>query len=629
MNYFIESLNSNKPNIKDESFSNWKKALILCLIFLFFGTFIYKIFSFMVLDNKQYLLKAQNNFSSIKYILPDRGVIYSRNKDILAKNIPIFTVVLDLNTFDRFYTYKDISELLSPNSISFLLDNKIPISNSMLGAINNDLKLGRDYFELKYFDDEKEYLALNALLKDFGPNFNIKIIENSVRYYTPGTEFSHTLGYLSKIDLESLQKNSWYNPESKIGVSGLELYFENYLRGEKGEKTVNYDSKYSIYSTEITKPPVAGHSLITNLDLNLQLVAYNSLKKQVEKVKATGGAVVVQNPNNGEVLALVSYPAYNNNLFSRGILKTEYDSLLNDPNKPLLNRAISTVFPPGSTFKVVTALAGLQEGSITAQTVINDTGVINIGNFSYKTWKGGGHGLINVVGALKESSDIFFYILAGGHKDYPEIKALGPWKLYKWSKLFGFGQKLNIELNDEVTGFVADPEWKQNTYNEPWYVGNSYHFGIGQGFVTATPLQVNTMLNAIANNGIIFKPYIVSKIVDREGNLVKEFKPTIITNLNADSENLKIIKEGLIQASSPGGTAYPLFNYKVSVAGKTGTSEFGPPKKDGTYSTHAWFSAFAPAEKPEISVTVFLENGGGGSDNAAPIAKDIFDEFFK
>ncbi len=435
---------------------------------------------------------------------------------------------------------------------------------------------------------------------------------------------------MSPVTNINIENDSWYTPNSKIGVAGIESEYEKYLRGSKGESTNVYNAKYSISSSSISLKPVAGSAVKTTINDSVQTVAYFSLKKQIEKIKAVAGSVVVQDPNTGAVLALVNYPSYDINEFSKGISQDSYNKLLNDPARPLLDRTISSSFPPGSTFKIITATAGLSEKSVEKDTTILDKGVINIGNFAYRTWKAGGHGTINVVDALKESSDIFFYVLGGGHSDFPQVKALGPWKLYKWSKLFGLGDRLGIDLPNEDKGFVANPDWKKKTYNEDWYIGNTYHFAIGQGFVTATPLQINTTISAIANGGKIYKPFVVNSVVDSVSKKeILKNNPTVITKLDVSNENLDLIKQGLVAASSPGGTAYPLFNYKVKVAGKTGTAEFGPQKKDGSYPTHAWYTAYAPADNPKIAVTVFIEDGGGGSDNAAPVAKDIFDVFFK
>lgn len=629
MKYIIESLNSNECDEFSGKVSLWKSVIFVGFILLFFLLLISRLVNLSVQEYKTYLLKASNNFLSKKYIVPDRGIIYSSNMVPLVENLPVFSIVIDLNTLDRFKIYKSIYDVLPQNVVAFLLDNKILFDAGNLAEINSGLVLGKEFIELKNFYDEKEYSALKSKLKEVDTG-KVKIIEGSYRKYKNGFEYSNVLGYVSAVSSDDIEKDLWYSPDQKIGVLGLENVYEKELRGQKGETTLMYNSKYSVYSSKTTKEATPGKSLVSTINNDLQVVAYASLKKQIEKVKATAGAVVAQDPNTGEILAITSYPSFDINEFSKGISSSNYTNLLNDPSKPLIDRTVSSAFPPGSVFKVITATAGLSEKSLDKDTSIIDKGVINIGNFAYKTWKAGGHGVINIIDALKESSDIFFYVLGGGHADYPQIKALGPWKLYKWSKLFNFGNTLGIDLPNEVSGFVADPDWKQKTYNENWYVGNSYHFAIGQGFVTATPLQINTMISAIANGGKIYKPFVVKEIIDSKTlKVIKTIEPVEISNLNIAKEDLATIKEGLIKASSPGGTAYPLFNYKVSVAGKTGTAEFGPIKKDGTYPTHAWYTAFAPADNPKIAVTVFLEDGGGGSDNAAPVVKDIFDEWFR
>lgn len=629
MNYLINEVNNKSGEAAYIPF--WKKYFFVLGVIFVFVTLTFRLLNLQIVQYIPNIQAANKNYSKGTYILPERGVIYDKNLDLLVKNKPVFKLVIDLNAIDRYDSFKSFSDVIPQEYNKILEKYNISVDNKDFEEFINSLVLGRDYFELNSFYSQKDYTAISSELNNLSNTGVVKIVPEVYREYKQGEVFSHILGYTSFVTEENLQNDSWYTPNAKIGVMGLESYYEDYLRGVKGTKSNLYTARSNVVESKTIQEPTPGNSLVTTLDSNLQEVAFNSLKEMVDKTEgATGGAVVAQNPNTGEVLAMVSYPSFDNNLFSKGIDSKDYTKYIQDENKPMLARAIASAFPPGSTFKIVTAAAGLSEGAMNIDTTITDTGVINIGSFAYKTWKSGGHGLINVIGALKESSDIFFYVVAGGHGDYPQIKGIGPYKMYNWATAFNFGKLTGIDITGEQPGFVPNPEWKKQALDEPWYVGNSYHFGIGQGYLTTTPLQVNTMVNAVANGGNVMKPYIVSKIVDTQtNNVIVQQEPVTLSKLPIDDKNLQAIKEGLLEATSPGGTAYPLFNYKVPVAGKTGTSEFGAKKPDGTYPTHAWYTSYAPFNNPEISVTVFIEGGGGGSDNAAPVAKAVYDEYFK
>jgi penicillin-binding protein 2 len=629
MNFVVSSLEKQQQDAQINTVNLWKTILLIVLLFSFMLALLYKLFDLQYVNYAKNLAAANKNYSKSIYELPERGVIYDRNQNLLVENKPVFALAINLDELDRFNEYTDFSQVIPHNYKEVLNKHNITINSGQIEKLNSDLKLGRDYFEITKFYSHDDYTAIATDLNNIKEDGLVTVIPTSFREYKGGEELSHILGYTSSVDEDTLNKDSWYTPNARLGVSGLESFYEEELRGTKGQKISIFSAKSSKLKTKTTGNTVSGYSLITTIDPNLQSVAYSSLKQMVNKIDAVGGAVVVQNPNTGEVLAIANYPSFDNNLFSKGISIDDYTNYLEDPKKPMLNRAIASAFPPASTFKIVTSSAGLQEKSLTANTTINDVGVINIGNFSYKTWKAGGHGVIDVMGALKESSDIFFYVLGGGHDSYPQIKGLGAAKLAEWTRAFNFGKTTGIDLGSESAGFVPDATWKQETLDEPWYVGNTYHFAIGQGFLTATPLQVNTMISAIANGGKVYKPYIVSKVVDTTTNEpVREHVPFVNSKLNLSSENINAVRQGLIQATSPGGTAYPLFYYPVQVAGKTGTAEFGVANEKGELPTHAWYTAYAPANDPQIAVTVFIENGGGGSDNAAPVAKDVLNAFF-
>jgi penicillin-binding protein 2 len=325
------------------------------------------------------------------------------------------------------------------------------------------------------------------------------------------------------------------------------------------------------------------------------------------------------NPNNGQIITLISLPAYDNNLFAQGISQVNYDKFLNNKNNPLFNRAISGEIPSGSTIKPVIAAAALQEGIITENTSFLSNGGLSIGQWFFPDWKFGGHGTTNVRKALAESVNTFFYYIGGGYKDF---NGLGLDNLVKYMHLFGLGEETGIDLPGESSGFVPTKEWKEETKDETWYIGDTYHISIGQGDILTTPLQVANFTAVVANGGILYKPMVVSALLDEHNNLVRNIEPVIIRQNFVDAYNLQVVREGMRQAVTS-GSARSLSVLPVTSAGKTGTAQWSSRK-----ANHAWFTGFAPYENPEIVITVLVEEGDEGSTMAAPIAKEIMQWYF-
>lgn len=421
-----------------------------------------------------------------------------------------------------------------------------------------------------------------------------------LREYLFPFETAHLLGYVSEATPEDL-KNGLYKPGDFKGHSGLEETYDQFLRGKDGKKMQEVDALGKPIKDLAVIDPKQGLNLTLTVDLDLQKTAR-------QEMEGRRGAVVATNPQNGEVLLLYSSPSFD--------LNKPSDYLSDkDGRLPFLNRVITGQYPPGSTFKIVVAAAGLESGKIKPESTVVDNGVLEIGPYKFPNWlwlkRGQTDGPVNVVSALKRSNDIFFY------------KA-GEWTglttLTEYAKKFGLGQKLGIDIPGEATGLWPDPEWKLKTKGESWYLGDTYHLAIGQGDLLVTPLQVNIWTAAIASHGIIHRPHFVSS----ETNSSEGF------NLHLKNETVSLIKEGLFKACSPGGTGWPLFDFKVKgaiikTACKTGTAEFGGPNK----KTHAWFTIFAPLENPGIALTVLVEEGGEGSDVAAPVAKKILEKWFE
>lgn len=452
-----------------------------------------------------------------------------------------------------------------------------------------------------------------------GLSKNQQLEVDSSRSYPNGADFAHVLGYVSEISPDELKTDGSYLLGDKIGRGGIEEAQELRLRGVPGKELIEVDATGKKLRTLSIIDPKSGENITTSLDKDLQTTA-------VDAIGSHHGAIVVSNPQTGEILALVSSPSFDPNYFTDLSLsasqRTEkLQGIFNDPGQALFNRSVSGSFPPGSTFKLVTATAGLETGAIKPTTIIEDTGVLVIGPYKFPNWKwlanGGVEGNLDVVGGIQKSNDIFFYKTG-------ELTGID--SLMDWAKKFGLGSKLGIDLPGENPGLVPDRAWRDANARS-WYLGDTYHVAIGQGDLLVTPIQDNAWTNVIANGGKLCTPHLVteSNPVTQLPNLPAGEAGKAVTqckNIGIKPETIKLITEGMVAACTPGGTGYPLFGFKPQVACKTGTAEFGTESK-----THAWFTAFAPADKPTISVTVLVEGGGEGSDIAAPMAKKVLEEW--
>lgn len=408
------------------------------------------------------------------------------------------------------------------------------------------------------------------------------LVSNAPAFKFSGQEISKDQAISLEADgkiIEIETKRSYFFGEAFAHVlNGVEQKYDEKLRGKDGAEIVEFDATGKKLRVIETIAPVPGENLTLTLDKDLQKTAY-------EEIKNKTGAIIITNSQTGAILSLVSGPSFN---------PEKIADFLNDPKQSLFNRAISGAYPPGSTFKIVTATAGLESGKITENTTLDDPGILIIGPYKFPNWKflrdGGTQGVLNVVSALQKSNDIFFY-------------KTGEWtgfdNLTVWAKKFGLGSKLGVDLPGEAAG---------NWPDKVPFLGDLYHLAIGQGDLLVTPLQVNSWTATIANGGKFCPPYI--------------FQKTVCQNLGISQKTLDLVKQGLVAACSQGGTAWPLFG--MNAACKTGTAEFGNENK-----THAWLTAFAPADKPEIAVTVLVEGGGEGSDIAAPIVKKILEKWFE
>lgn len=478
------------------------------------------------------------------------------------------------------------------------------------------------------------------------------------RRYLFGDAMAHVLGYIGELTREELADQYYidrnYSLGSRVGRLGAEEVFEERLRGRDGKQLLEVDATGTILRTLGIQKEVPGEDISLAIDAGLSRVAAQSFPPG-EK-----GAIIVAKPSSGEILAMYASPSFSPNAFITGLSEQDYGALAENPDLPMFNRAIGGAYPPGSTFKIVTAIGGLEEGTIEKDTTVEDTGVIKIGLFTFPNWYfnqyGKTEGMVDIIKGIQRSNDIFFY-KAG--------EALGITKLAAWAKKLGVGNPLGIELAGEAGGLMPDPQWKNLRFDTPtdrearnneWYLGDTYHVAIGQGYLLTTPLQVNAWTNIVANEGKLCTPTI-EKVSNISSHVSKNCK-----ELDIKKETIELVTEGMRRACAPGGTGWPLFNFgvrrapsdvrvaestssaqlvSVPVACKTGTAEFGDPDD----KTHAWFTVFGPlpeayipdelkatesylSGEPEISVTVLVEGAGEGSNVAAPIAKKILEEWF-
>jgi len=416
------------------------------------------------------------------------------------------------------------------------------------------------------------------------------------RVYPLGPSAAHVVGYVGETSENEVgllkSTGGKYELKDAIGRVGIEQQYESVLRGVNGGRLVEVNSNGSLARELGHKGPISGQDLHLTIDARLQQVAGEALNGKK-------GAVVASNPKTGEIYVLASGPSYDPLDLGEAVI---------DNNFPLLNRAIGGVYPPASTFKMITMLAGLTDGKLPKNYTYVDTGIIRVGTFSYTNWfftqYGGVEGEIGWSRALARSTDTFFYKVG---------ELTGAEDIAKWATNLGLGNKTGIDLPGEVAGLVPTPNWKKKIRHEQWYLGNTYHLAIGQDDILATPLQINNMTSILASGGLKCKPHLTGK---REA----------CDRLEVDADILKIIKDGMLGACSPGGTAFPLFNFVPQVACKTGTAEYMRP--DGKIGTHAWLTAYAPADDPTISVTALVEAGGEGSRAAAPIVRKILVKYF-
>ncbi|MBT5632291.1 MAG: penicillin-binding protein 2 [Nitrospina sp.] len=564
----------------------------------------------------QYLTGLSENNRVRMVTLPaNRGMIKDRNGETLVSIRPAFNLYL---------TPEDTQDLESSLD---KLSQRIPI---------NRKKLKKEMARTKSFN---EVLIKGDITREevaFVEENNmslagIHIKAEPLRNYVFNDLASHTLGYLGEISKARLEnvKDPTYKQGDFVGKNGLENIYESLLRGEKGYKEVEVDVSGRELKTLRKLPPESGNNLILTLDVRIQ--------EELEKIMTAtaeqnmNGSAVVMKVQTGEIIAIVSKPSFDPNKFAAGISPKSWNDLVTDEWHPLQNRSIHGQYPPGSTYKIITALAGLEEGVIKPDTSIYCPGYFKLGRGRYRCWKKSGHGAVNLHDALVQSCDVYFYTI--GHR-------LGINTIAKYAKRFGLGSPTRLGLSREKNGLVPTTQWKLLNKKEPWQLGETISASIGQGYNLVTPIQQAIMMAAVANGGILLKPYLVKRIEDPERQTQKEFHPEITGQIGVNPDHLEQVREALRDVvNGAKGTGKKSRLKNIIVSGKTGTAQVVRMKsneeleKDEVipvkYRDHAWFVAFAPYEKPEIAVAIIVEHGGHGGAMAGPIAGKIFKKYFK
>jgi penicillin-binding protein 2 len=621
------------PVIEDEGSLRVKVWLLGFFVVLLFGILTIQLVRLQILNHEKFDTRATINRIRTIDSPPVRGLILDRNGNPLVENIPAFAITIvpaDVPVGSERDVAARLSELL--NVPQFEIETSILEGRRSIDPFLPVVLVGDA--------DEGLVFAVSARSASL-PGVQIETVAK--RLYDNDGPLSHVLGYIGPITREEFDdlQSDRYRLSDQIGQTGVEAWYEPRLRGVPGRRQVEVDASGREIRELISEDPTPGQGIKLTIDLPLQERVQEILLESMGG-SLFAGAVVVD-VHTGDILAIVSVPTFDNNIFSGEIDEEDLEAILTDPGRPLVNHVIADQFPSGSTFKVVTGVAALEEGLITADQLIVSEGLIEIQNevdprITYQ-FRDTVSGTFNFVSGLANSSNIYFWQLAGGSPFRREIApelltpeglaeqerlraagivggeqdftGLGSERLAAWARAFGLDKASGIDLAGEASGFVPDAQWKLDTFGEAWGQGDSYNLGVGQGFLAVTPLQMAMATAALANGGTIYQPRVVNEILDMDGNTVERRRPEVRSQLDLSAETQRLLRLGMGMAVL-GGSAGNAWFREMQVAGKTGTAEFGSERLfRGNFPTHGWFIGFAPFEEPEIAIVVFHELGAG------------------
>ncbi len=595
-------------------------AGLRALVILMFGVLLIQLVNMQVIKGAEYKDQATINALREVTVPAARGLIYDRNGVLLVQNAARFSVAItpgDLPDRGEAAVYETISRAI-----------EMPVAD-IERKVREGAKLRGDYNpSVIKADLDRETALVLMELEPHTPGMTVRVEPS--REYLTGDLLSHVLGYVGPISAEDYEKlkGQGYLLQDYIGQSGVEYTYEEALRGKPGKKLIEVDALGRELKVISERRPIDGSNVVLSIDSKLQEQVAAALKDF--EGDSENAAAAVMDVKTGEVLAMVSLPTYDNNVFNGNISNEELQGLMDAPGKPLVNHVIAERYPPGSTFKTIVGSAALQEGVATAGTTITSRGYITVENefdpnvvYVYPDWAP--LGTLDFYGGLAMSSNVYFYYMAGGKAD-EGFRGLGEERVATYARGFGLGKPTGIDLPGESEGLVPDAAWKEETVGEPWTIGDTYNFGIGQGYVAATPIQMLAAVSSIANGGSMLVPHVVKELRDSMGNVQSPVETETRGKVPVEPGYLDIVKAGMRQSVTT-GVARTAAIANIAVAGKTGTAEFGSVQYDGKHPTHGWFIGFAPYEDPQIAVVVFVQHGSGGRD-AAPAAARIFDYYF-
>jgi penicillin-binding protein 2 len=587
-----------------------KMAALLFLIAV--SVLVMRLGYLQIIKGTEFKKKSENNSIRFRQIRPLRGLIMDRNGVVLVDNKPSFDVLyVPTKNKGNDLSVEKLKELYKSKSLEFSYDQSILKDTKLYLPIKLDKNVNMEKVALV----ETNALNLPGIYIDVSP----------IRLYLDGEVLAPIIGYTGEISKEDIEKsNDKYTYGEVLGKYGLEKYFDDYIRGRSGAELV----EVNVHGKEIRNlgmnKPVSGYNMVLTIDADLQKAAWQALEGKA-------GSAVVLDTRDGSVLAMVSSPSFDPNLFNNGISNDQWNELQNNPFAPLSNKAISGQYPPGSTYKLIVAAAALEEGVITPDTKVLCKGSFTLGNRTYRCWNKHGHGYVDLHRAIVESCDVYFYTVG---------KMLGVDKIAQYAKLFGLGEVAGIDLPGEKSGLVPTKEWKLKRRKSAWQPGETISISIGQGFNLITPLQLANAFCAFANGGILWRPYLVKYIESADGKVYKKFLPEKKGELKLSPKTIEILNGALWGVvNEQGGTGHAASIPGIDVSGKTGTSQvLGLPADEkarrrkvlGAFQKdHALFACFAPSRNPEIAVAVVLENAGGGGAVAAPVARRILSAYFE
>ncbi len=668
-------------------FESWRLYVVFAIIGSVFLFFTFRLFSLQIIDGETFVAQADENRIKDVSEATQRGIITDRNGFVLARNVPSYNVTItpaylptDQGALEE--VYRQLSELIDiPVNRGVINDESV----KAFKYCDNDFGIAQIVYigdtnapytpvQVKCNIDETTAKIIEAKKTDW-PGVEIEI--QPVREYPTGELTSEVIGFLGPIPAaleEELKEQGFVPGRDKYGYAGVENSLNDVLTGKNGQRTIEVDVAGKEIRN-ITEPidPIPGKNVKLTIDVRLQNAAKTALKSEIDfwntylnKIRSSNGVAIAMNPKTGEILALVSYPTYENNRMARFIPAYYYNQLSNDPNRPLFNHAISAEHPPGSVFKMATAIGALNEGVVDPNKQLECLGKITILQKFSENEEGKprdfvchlltGHGMVNFLYGVAQSCNVYFYKLGGGYED--EVpQGLGIWRIGEYAKALGYGEASGVELPGESTGLIPNPTWKRIQLGENWATGDTYIATVGQGYVLATPIQVVMSAATIGNDGKLMQPTLVREITDQEGNVVQPFSPKLKWDLTVDpkirvfDENfiptgeMKTVEPWVLELAQQGmhevirnGTARKEFvgDEALKIAAKTGTAEYcdniaqeANLCQPGNWPSHAWFMAYAPYDDPEIAVVSFVYNGGEGASVSGPVVRRIIDAYYE